>query len=111
MLEGPGKLFRYLKNIYLDNPKFSHTVLSDLKIYFERNIKSNKSFSPLGQIYSSSKWSPFSKSNIKVSLRQSFSYFIIPFLASLGLLHAVSGKTTFYETFFSFVDPGTFLCS
>lgn len=102
MLEGPNRFFRYIRNIYLNNPKFANKDLAYLRIFFERNIKSNASFASLGQIYSSSKWSAFSKSTIKVSLKQSFFYFVMPFAVLIFFLVSTSGKTTLYSTISSF---------
>lgn len=111
MLEGPNKFFRYIQNAYLNNPKFAHESLAYLRVFFERNVKSNGSFTQLGQTYASSKWSSFSKSNIKVSLRQSFLYFVIPFIVLLIFLNLTFGKITFYATLSSFFNTEVILCS
>jgi hypothetical protein len=104
VLEGPQKLFRYIRNTYLHNPKFSYQTLAHLKIIFERNVKNNQSFTLFGRTYANDKWAAFSKSNIKVSLKQFFLGSLCVIVLSFTVLHLVSGKETFYGTLVSVID-------
>jgi hypothetical protein len=92
-----------MKNSYINDPKFSNNLLSHLRIFFERNVKNNKAFSALGQLYASSKWSLFSKNSIKIALKKSLLYVVFPLLFFLLSAHLFLGKTSLYSTYVALV--------
>ena len=82
------KIINYFLDSYTSNNKFRHSLLSYLKLTFERNIKQNNSYLNLGNVFKSSKWSSLNNQNIKAHFFKEFILFLI-FIA--GLLLAGEG--------------------
>lgn len=82
------KFINYFLDSYTSNNKFRHSLLSYLKLTFERNIKQNNSYLNLGNVFKSSKWSSLNNQNIKA---QFFKEFILLLVFIAGLLLAGEG--------------------
>lgn len=71
-----NRLLYYL-NYFNTNPKFSHSVIGKLQIYFERASKLFSSINILGSLYKSSKWTSFQTQNIKLPWLKDWIYSVL----------------------------------
>ena len=80
-----NKMLYYL-NYFNTNPKFMHSIIGKLHLYFERTTKLFASINLLGSLYKSSKWVSFQTQNIKLPWLKDWIYSTITFLITLLII-------------------------
>ena len=70
----------------MSNSKVNNNIISYLKIYFERNNKSNNTISTFGNVFKNSKWSDFKTQNIKKSFSKQWFFLILSVIFPVTLL-------------------------
>ena len=79
------RLTNFFLNKYQNNLKYRHSLLSYLKLFFERNTKDNSTFSTLGNVFRNSKWTDLKVQNIKTTFIRQF-YLIFTLVLTLLLM-------------------------
>ena len=77
------RLTNFFLNRYQNNLKYRHSLLSYLKLFFERNTKDNSTFASLGNVFRNSKWTDLKIQNVKTTFVKQF-YLI--FISAIILL-------------------------
>ena len=80
-----NRLLYYL-NYFNTNPKFAHSVIGKLQIYFERASKIFSSINILGSLYKNSKWTSFQTQNIKLPWLKDWVYTGLQFVILLFII-------------------------
>jgi len=80
------KLINFFTTKFSENTKYSNTLNSTLRFFFERLTNINDSFSSLGNVYKNSKWTDLKIDNIKPSFNIQFFKNFLRFLVSFTII-------------------------
>jgi hypothetical protein len=90
------RLTNFFLNRYQNNLKYRHSLLSYLKLFFERNTKDNSTFASLGNVFRNSKWTDLKVQNVKTTFVKQF------YLVFMSLLVLLFVKST--DSYFVLMD-------
>jgi hypothetical protein len=80
------KIINYFNKLYKSDLKYSNSVLNTLKIFFERGTKSTSNINLMGNLYKSSKWTPFQTQNINIGWLKDWATNLVLTLFFLGCI-------------------------
>ena len=88
-METLEKFITFFSTKYYSNLKYSNSVLSSLRLFFERNNKISSSVAKLGNVYRNSKWADLKIVNIKASFLVQFAKNLFVVILTFNIFYKI----------------------